>query len=311
MNQVVKLSQYALKTTDEDVKKSFDQNYLDILDRMYADIPMRYKIDFLHKCQLHGADPRKNQVYLMTYNTKNRATGQWEKTGTTVFSYHFLIHMANQTGESLGVPVSTELEEVFDPISGEVKKMLVSTATAHRRGREPITFKARWWEFNNPKNPAWSQRPYQMLEKTAIANALRWAFPEALSGVFIREEMEGDDREIIEISENDIESTAKTIEKEKNLIEDVKDDVKKDDLVTAIAEAVNDLTKGLTMEDKASWMLANIKCTNRNELKVKTKKELKEILKKISPASVRNDEKENQNVTPKESNVSKSVPGSS
>ena len=118
----------------------------------------------------------------------------WVFNGSVVYSYHFFINQANQTGQLEGIECETNLKDVFDPIKNKVISELVSTATISRKGREPSIFNARWSEFAQRKydgsyTKSWNEKPYIMLQKCAIANALRWQFPESLSGMFIEEEM--------------------------------------------------------------------------------------------------------------------------
>ncbi len=171
--------------TGDEALRSFDRNYLNLLQYQNADIPVQYLIDFIHKAQLTGADPRMNQIHLISYF--NRKLGH--KVATPVFSYHFFIDRANQTREYLGTTVTTQVEEFFNPFTKEMMKDLVSTAVCRRKDRDPIEFKARWSEFYNDRNPIWKDKPYVMLEKTAIANALRRTFPEVLTGMYLEEEV--------------------------------------------------------------------------------------------------------------------------
>jgi hypothetical protein len=39
---------------------------------------------------------------------------------------------------------------------------------------------------------SWKSMPYLMLEKCAVANVMRWAFPEALTGLYVAEEIDKD-----------------------------------------------------------------------------------------------------------------------
>lgn len=171
-----------------DVKREFEKNYIETLVKLNPQLPPRYLIDFIHKAQLTGANPALNQIHLTTYFSKKLG----HQVGVPVFSYHFFLNIANQTGEYEGVSVDSKVEEVFNPVTSKTVTMLVSTATVRRKGKGEVTFKARWNEFADTRNGMWQSKPYIMLEKTAIANALRWAFPEALSGMYISEEISGD-----------------------------------------------------------------------------------------------------------------------
>lgn len=173
----------------ENVKRSFEENYLEILQRKHVEIPQRYIINFLHKAQLTGANPVLDQIYLIRRWSK----AENSHVGVVVFSYHFMLAQANSTGEFERVEVDTKVEEKFNPISGEMFKELVSTATVFRKGKGATPYKAYWSEQSDTRNAQWRDMPYNMLGKCAIAGALRWAFPEALSGVFSEEEITEDE----------------------------------------------------------------------------------------------------------------------
>ena len=266
--------------TGADVKKTFDDNWLNIFDRMHHDVPMSYKIDFLHKAQLTGADPRKNQIYLTSYYSKKLG----HKIGTTVFSYHFFLAQANQTGEYEGVEVSSGIEEVFDPKTLKPKSELVSTAIVYRKNKKPVIFKARWSEFFNSNNPMWNSKPYTMLEKTAIANALRWAFPEALSGMFISEEIRDDDlAEIEKIAEreSDMETTAVKMEKVEESLKESGQRQTKEQLKKDIIELSEEITKGMNKEERGKFLRETLEVDSFGRLMDKKKDELEFLVRDL------------------------------
>jgi hypothetical protein len=263
-----------------DVKRSFDQNYLDILQRIHHDLPIRYLVDFLHKAQLSGADPRLNQIHLTSYYSNKLNS----KVGVTVFSYHFFLNQANQTGEMLGLNVNSEVESVFNPLTGEESNQLVATATVERKGRGKTIFKARWKEFYNQQSPQWKEKPYVMLEKTAIANVLRWAFPEALSGMFISEEI--NEEHIDQAAEESwksevIEITGKKINESKIESELIKSGSSKSDLFEQIKFLIDERTKGMKAIEKGQWIYSNIKVRNVAEIKIIPLSDQQKILDKL------------------------------
>jgi phage recombination protein Bet len=186
-----------------DSQRIFNENYLRLFQHEHSDVGFPYLVKFIQLAQLTGADPRKNQIHLTSYFDRNSGG----KVGVPVFSYHFFLDKANQTGQMKGVTVDSQVEEVFNPVTNKVEKQLVSTAIASREGRKDVTFKARWSEFNNAKNPMWRNKPYTMLQKCAIAGALRWQFPETLGNMFIQEEMRDQDT---------LEAVANVIDAESN-----------------------------------------------------------------------------------------------
>jgi len=175
-----------------EVKRSFAENEIQKIFLENQDLKQRDIISYLHLAQLTGANPALKQIYLVAHFDKKKGY----RVGTPIFSYHFLLAKAKETGKYKGVSVKTSVEDVFNPITGDMKKELVSTATIEVDGFIS-EFKAHWSEFFNPVNHIWKSKPYIMLEKCAIANVLKRAFPEALNGMVT--EVEYNNKEIIEV----------------------------------------------------------------------------------------------------------------
>lgn len=188
---------------NDEVKRTFETSWLRKFQAENIDVPQRYLIDFLHQVQITGANPVIKQAYMISYFDKRLG----HKVGSTVYSYNFLLGRAVSTGEYTGVQVNTTVEDVFCPFKGETEKMLVSECKTIRNGVE-TKFKAYWKEFYNAISPQWKAKPYIMLEKCAIANCLRRAFPEALNGIYAEEEFkpEYEERKPVEIVADDITS---------------------------------------------------------------------------------------------------------
>ena len=175
-----------------------DPSFLAIKARENASVPLPYFVDFVKKAQLTGADPRLNQIYMVPAKKKCQKTNRWIDAANVVFAYQFFMDKASRTGLLESFKVETKIEEYFVPsfsngqASGRVVKTLVSTCTVKRKNVEvPVVYKARFPEFAKD-TMTWNKMPYIMLEKCSIANAFRWAFPEALSGIYISEEMTGE-----------------------------------------------------------------------------------------------------------------------
>lgn len=157
----------------DDVQRVFDRAFLKKLTWEHRDKEPIDIINFLHKAQLSGADPRRDEIYLVGYFDKR--SGKMKC--STIYSYHFMLKRAATHPDFNGVNVKSEPLDVFDPISGETKKMLVATASTVRKG-VTLEFQAHWNEFFQPFNPIWKSKPRTMLEKCAVANVLRRAFPD-------------------------------------------------------------------------------------------------------------------------------------
>ncbi len=172
----------------DDIKNNFDENFVQLFTSKHNDFSTSQILDFFHGCQLTGADPRKKDAYLVGYKSKGVMIH------AVVYSYHFLLKKANATQKLKGVQCVCEVREEFDPITGQDKKEMVAIATIHKQGNEePTKFEAYWSEFAQTKydgtyTKTWKEKPRVMLQKCAIANALRWAFPESLENIFIQEE---------------------------------------------------------------------------------------------------------------------------
>lgn len=157
----------------DDVQRVFDRAFLKKLTWEHRDKEPIDIINFLHKAQLSGADPRRDEIYLVGYFDKR--SGKMKC--STIYSYHFMLKRAATHPDFNGVNVKSEPLDVFNPISGETVKMLVATASTVRKN-VTLEFQAHWNEFFQPFNPIWKSKPRTMLEKCAVANVLRRAFPD-------------------------------------------------------------------------------------------------------------------------------------
>lgn len=178
----------------DQIKREMDANYLSTLVSEHPNLDRKYFVDFITKCQLTGADPRLGQAYLTVYNSWNRDTNSVIARAATIFDYKFLIMKAEQTGELDDISVDCVEEPYLDISTGKRRPSYTAIAIVKRNGRQ-TRFKARFWEFcktdkNGMPNGNWKVMPTFMIEKCAVANALRWAFPEALGSIYIDAEME-------------------------------------------------------------------------------------------------------------------------
>jgi len=205
-------------STGDDVKRTLDDNFLQLVVQQNPDLGLRHIIDYVQKVQLTGADPRLGQAFLITRNKKVNEGGRdkWVKVGCTVFSYHFFLSRAEQSGKLKSVRVEVGPKDCFDPFTGEERKELCATAFVERTDRAtPFVFEAWFKEFVDHKSPIWKGKPYTMIRKCALANCLRVAFPNALTGMYIEEEFnENMDKEIqLEQFDSDIETNTKINQK--------------------------------------------------------------------------------------------------
>jgi phage recombination protein Bet len=181
----------------EEIKRQMDRSFLANLVRQHPSLDQSAFLEFITKCQLTGADPRLNQVYLLVHNSWNAEKRVTEPKGTTVFAYQYFIQLAQRTGELEEFGVDTYPDMYLDLVTGEERKSITSKAWVKRKGAGRFEYKARFPEFCKTNKEGklmknWAASPYLMLEKCSIANVMRWAFPEALSGIYTSEEISKD-----------------------------------------------------------------------------------------------------------------------
>lgn len=177
------------------IKREMDVNYLDMLVKANPTLKKEHFVEFITKCQISGADPRMNQIYLIVHDTWNSQTQTKEPKGTTVFSYQFFIRLAQQTGQLEDFDVEITEESYLDLVSGKRRPSLTAKAWVKRKGQGKLHYRARLWEFAKTTKDGslmgnWKASPYLMLEKCAVANVMRWAFPEVLGNFYVADEME-------------------------------------------------------------------------------------------------------------------------
>lgn len=292
-NTLTNIDPTTLLLKGEDVKRSFEKEWILRLFAKHKDLPQSDVVEFLHKSQLTGANPILGQIYLIERNVKVSKYGQpdkWEKRGTVVYSYHFVTAKANETGEYEGYTSKTEVVDRFDPFAQDqnkqFKKELCATVVVKRNGKEfPYTA---WWSEYAQDNAQWRSKPYVMLEKCAFAGAMRRAFPEALSGIYIEDEMTDKDIEAdIEAKQKReaIEAQADKVEEIKERIEQKLQSAENVEVIEATLELIKstmaDLTKGETVAKKGAAMKELLGVSKFEELKTKSLEELHAKLKTV------------------------------
>jgi len=180
------------------IAENLDANYFYQLAQQHPQLQQIDFINFIHKCILFKADPRKNEIYLIPRSQSYKdANNQWQKkqVGTIVLSYQFFLKKAYESGDLDHFKVDTAVEDYFDVATMKQVKTLVSTCSVKRMSSSDyIQYKARYHEFVSKDfqgNPTamWKNKPYLMLEKCAVANAMRQCFPSNLENVYVQEEM--------------------------------------------------------------------------------------------------------------------------
>lgn len=173
-----------------------DDERMELLRRTIANEapPLEFEL-FVADCNRRGLDPFAKQIYLIPRNVKTR-DGKWETKWTAQTSIDGYRLIADRTGKYAGSD-----EPVYDREDAEhPNKASVTVWKLVGGQRVPFTSSVRWDEYcqtSKDGNPSgmWGRMPYVMLAKCAESAALRKAFPQELSGLYTREEMEQDDRE--------------------------------------------------------------------------------------------------------------------
>jgi hypothetical protein len=80
-----------------------------------------------------------------------------------------------------------------------------------RKGQAKVTYTAYLWElakqYNGALSSTWASAPKLMLNKCAVANAFRWAFPETLGSFSIQDEI----KDAIDVEFSPIPQTTKPV----------------------------------------------------------------------------------------------------
>jgi phage recombination protein Bet len=159
---------------------------------------------FMHYCQKTGLDPFSKQIYLMGRRTKEN--DQWVTKQTIQVGIGGLQVIRDRIAQRLGVAVEYEDSVWYDADGGEHTVWLRDEPPAAcrmavlkdgRRFPAVVRYSAYVQTTKDGKpNSMWARMGAEQLEKCAEAKALRRAFPNDLSGVYIPEEMHDDDRPV-------------------------------------------------------------------------------------------------------------------
>jgi phage recombination protein Bet len=285
---LINYSQFLLK---DNVKRSFEENYLKMLFEKHRDLPKSDIIEFIHKAQQVGANPSLNQIFLVERNAK--VGYEWKKVGTVVFSYNFIQAIANQTGQYEGYTMKTGIVEKFDATTFESRKMLASECVVKRNGRE-FPYTAYFDEYvqtredkttgKNIPSGVWASKPYMMLEKCALSGALRRAFPEALSGLYCEEEMEAVTNELDKLSETkaiEAEAIVK-VEKKEEVVKRINENKEDKEIrLSHLKGLLGSLTQGASLNEKMTALNDICGVKKFDDLKSKSIDDINFFIEKI------------------------------
>lgn len=168
---------------------------------------------YLNLCKYQKLNPFLNEAYLVKFGS--------QPAQIIVSKEAFMKRAENHPkyeGFEAGIIVEREGEMV--DVEGAIKlssdKLLGGWAKIYRSDRKtPVTVRISIEEFSKAQ-ATWKSMPLNMIRKSAIVNAQREAFPEALGALYTE-----DDADVLEHDavESEIESKANT--KEINFVEDI------------------------------------------------------------------------------------------
>lgn len=144
---------------------------------------------FLTYCRRTGLDPFSKQIYCIVRNTKD---GKKAAIQTGIDGYRLVAERSHVYAGSDDVVFDEGLTQWEHRQAGRGLPA-TATATVYKLidgERMPFTATAAFEEYKPERGDAmWQKMPYLMLGKCAEALALRKAFPQELSGVYVHEEM--------------------------------------------------------------------------------------------------------------------------
>ena len=141
---------------------------------------------YARTCQSRGLDPFSKEIY--GWSGRDGAV-------EIVVGIDGLRNLAESSGEYRGQlgPWFCGEDGQWTDVWLSRQPPLAAKVTVLRANHEPMTDIALLSEFKK-NTPTWNSMPTRMLAKCAEANAIRRMFPRQASGLYVREEMERDDR---------------------------------------------------------------------------------------------------------------------
>lgn len=150
----------------------FTAKATEYLTAMGLQLPDKHKKMFVELSQAYGLNPFKREIYAVGYgNNFNVITG-----------YEVYLKRAERTGLLDGYETNWE-----EDTNGSIKSC---TCTVYRKDRQHPTKQKVYFAEYNLGTAIWKSKPHTMIEKVAIAQAFRKAFPDELGGMpYTAEEM--------------------------------------------------------------------------------------------------------------------------
>lgn len=210
------------------------------LTAMGLQLPEKHKKMFIELSQAYGLNPFKREIYAVGYGDKfNVITG-----------YEVYLKRAERTGLLDGYETNWE-----EDANGNIKSC---TCAVYRKDRQHPTKQKVYFSEYNLGTAIWKSKPHTMIEKVAIAQAFRRAFPDELGGMpYTAEEMS--EQSIVDANAEVIETnpipTQQTVQQPKQPVQQQVDPEK----TAATKRAVELKDTGVFTEQELAIFKANWK----------------------------------------------------
>lgn len=172
------------EVVNPNTKKPYSKEQIELIARTVAKGATRDELALFmivaNKC---GLDPFSRQIYFVKRKDKQGNYVGAMQTG--IDGYRAIADRSGGYAGSDDAQFDTETEK-------HPNKATVTVYRIVQRVRVPFTATARWKEFVPPTGQdfMWNKMPFNQLGKCAEALALRKAFPNNLSGIYVEEEMD-------------------------------------------------------------------------------------------------------------------------
>ena len=201
---------------------------------LLSKFPEDQQLLFIRRCQRARLDPFSGQIHPTLRNTKVRGEGgevRYEARLVCVTGVYGLLAVATRTGEYDGCEIAWSGKDGKwrDEWLADEFPMAAKCIVYHKGRSHPEVAIARWdsfvqqsWDKESKSwiiSEFWNRLSDFMLSKCARAAALRGAFPDQLSEIYIREELPGLESEQVPAME---EKVAASQERDKKVTEELK-----------------------------------------------------------------------------------------
>jgi phage recombination protein Bet len=159
---------------------------------------------FIAKCQASGMNPLLGEAFCVDRNQNigTKENPKWIKVYVFTPGEQGMEARADDFPDYRGIRAAAVYEKdkiLIDASTGVVShqynpvgdrgRLLGAWAIAYREGRQtPVEYVA-FSEYYDDRNPQWKSRPATMIVKCARAAALRRAYPNKFTGIYVREEL--------------------------------------------------------------------------------------------------------------------------